>query len=74
MDARKRLAASLAVIGAAVAVAVPVASADPTPPCPAGYVKNLATGCAPGWLLGHGRLTNPSPDWRFWGWGLRSTR
>jgi hypothetical protein len=54
MDARTRLAALLAVSGAAVAIAVPVASAGPTPDCPVGYVKNLATGCAPWWQIGHG--------------------
>jgi hypothetical protein len=72
MHARIRLATIVAIIGA-VAVAVPAASAstDPTPGCPVGYVKNLATGCAPWWQIGHGRLTvalaasastDPTPD------------
>jgi hypothetical protein len=58
MHARKRLAVFLAVIGT-VAVALPAASAstDPTPECPVGYVKNLATGCAPWWQIEQGRLT-----------------
>jgi hypothetical protein len=65
MDARKRLPACLAVLGAVV-VAVPAASArtatrsdTPTPDCPVGYVKNLATGCAPWWLIRHDRLMHP---------------
>jgi hypothetical protein len=66
MDARKRLPALLAVIGAALAVALPAASAStattpgtPTPDCPVGYVKNLATGCAPWWQMGHDRRMHP---------------
>jgi hypothetical protein len=67
MHARKRLTALLAV-GGAVVGALPVASANtattpatarpnailatPTPDCPVGYVKNLATGCAPWWAMG----------------------
>jgi hypothetical protein len=69
MHARKRPTVFLAVIGAVVS-AVPVASATtattpatalpnattaaPTPECPVGYVKNLATGCAPWWVIAHG--------------------